>query len=354
MLFDYGSFVMLSVIIPTLNEVATICSLINSLRAQQRVSLQIIVSDGGSTDNTVNLAATAGSTVVRSTRGRGQQMNSGAKTAVHDYLLFLHADSVIDSPTLLHDALAAIKQNASYHGDERTAGHFQLRFVRRLPGQDLAYRRMEAKTALNRPYTTNGDQGLLISRRFFEHLGGFDESLPFLEDQRIAERIRTEGRWITLPGTLMTSARRFETEGFRRRYILMALIMGLNYAELPEFFRRAPDVYRAQHEIDTLLLTPYFRLITSIMAIKPLRERLKIWIRVGRFVRQNLWQGFFGLDVWLAGDRSSQNRCLAFYDRVIAPLIANPVGDTVTAGLTFIWAMGVLRPWFRWRERRWL
>jgi hypothetical protein len=77
-------------------------------------------------------------------------------------------------------------------------------------------------------------------------LGGFDERLPFIEDEHFAARIVQSGRWITLPSSLLSSARRFETEGHLRRYILMSIIMGMHAAGVDEFFRHAPKVYVAQ------------------------------------------------------------------------------------------------------------
>ena len=156
----------------------------------------------------------------------------------------MHADSRLTRTDQLARALDALKRVSTDAG--HMAGHFPLRFERERHAYRWPYRFMEAKTTLNRPGTFNGDQGLLISAAFFQSLGGFDERLPFLEDQRLAARILATGRWITLPDALTTSARRFETEGLYRRCILMALIMGCENSGLHEFFAHAPDAYRAQ------------------------------------------------------------------------------------------------------------
>ena len=242
-----------SVIIPALNEAAHLPTLLHDLHGQQAPRLEILVCDGGSRDGTPELAAAAGARVLQSARGRGLQMNAGARQARGDYLLFLHADSRLDSPRLIADALDSLTHAITLRRHHRVAGHFRLRFLRRSDCHRLGWRSVEEKTA----FTTNGDQGLLIQKRWFGELGGYDESLPFLEDQRLAEKIRAAGEWITLPGVLATSARRFETEGFSRRYLLMAIIMGLHYAGVDAFFARAPQVYRAQHETGKLLLTPF-------------------------------------------------------------------------------------------------
>ena len=191
-------------------------------------------------------------------------------------------------------------------------------------------------------------RGCLFHREFFRKLGGFDESLPFLEDQRIAENIRKQGRWITLPGYLKTSARRFETEGFQRRYILMSMMMGLHSVGIKEFFERAPGVYQVQQNTGKLFLSPFFGLIWRMM-----REDWKLWgsVRIfyllGRYIRQNSWQLFYFMDVCLLPVSGPGNYpLLRFHDRIIAPYTNFPVFNAFTGLLCFLWFMGVLAPLF--------
>lgn len=328
-------------------------ALLADLHAQHGIALELVVADGGSTDGTATLAIAGGARLVSAPRGRGGQMNAGAAVTTAPWLLFLHADSRLPDPELLARALAVLRAAEAEHGP-RVAGHFPLRFARSRSGHSLAWRYLEEKTAFNRPWTINGDQGLLLARAFFAELGGFDASLPFLEDQRIAARIREAGRWITLPGHLVTSARRFETEGLHRRYQLMAIIMGLYAAGLDEFFRRAPAVYRAQHEADgRLRLTPFFRLVAQVLQERPPAERRAIWRRVGRLVRENAWQPFYFLDVlarpWLGAGRYP---CLGFYDRRLARWLDNRVGDAIAAAAARFTVMGLLRAYYAVAERR--
>ena len=211
----------------------------------------------------------------------------------------------------------------------------------------MAYRYLEEKSACNRVNTTNGDQGLLLRREFFFRLGGFDESLPFLEDQGLAEKIRAEGRWITLPGTLQTSARRFESEGFHRRYILMSMIMGLYSIGEKEFFVRAPGVYRLQEETGRLCLSPFFRLLRRMMFEWGAGGSLRIFYRLGRYVRQNSWQLFFFIDVCLRPQLGvSRYPFLTFHDRIFAPATNFKLFDAVTGLLSFVWFFGILSPVF--------
>ncbi len=340
----------LSVIIPTVNEAQTLPPLLADLGRQQGPTFEIIVGDGGSIDATREVVEAAGARFVAARRGRGAQMNAAVATARGEYLLFLHADSRLAEPDLLAGAVAALQRAAE--ADAHVAGHFPLRFIRTRPGHDLAYRFLEAKSALNRVNTTSGDQGLLLSRLFFDELGGFDDSLPFLEDQRLAEEIRRRGVWLTLPGRLGTSARRFETEGFHRRYLLMGIIMGMHSVGSQDFIIRAPGIYRLQRDTGHLRLSPFFALLWSMIrrdwgwAGTP-----RVFFRLGRYIRQNAWQPFFFVDVWrqpLLG--ASRHPLLTLHDRYIAPILACRPVDAVVGLGCFVWYMGVLTLWFRLTE----
>ncbi len=342
----------LSIIIPTLNEAEALPGLLDDLRKQRNISLEIIIGDGGSSDATRSIAVEYGVDFVRGRRGRGTQMNAAAARATGDYLLFLHADSRIDDVALLGNAVHAITQKL--HGQKRSAGHFSLHFMRTTQRNALAYRYAAEKSALNRANTTNGDQGLLLSREFFKALGGFDECMPFLEDQRIAEKIRMQGEWITLPGVLKTSARRFETEGFHRRYILMSMMMGMHSVGVETFFAHAPGVYRTQQETGTLLLTPFFSLVRRMMSDEwGVGGSIRIFYRLGRYIRQNSWQMFFFLDVLLRPLLGpGRYPFLRFHDRLFVPCTNFRIFNAVTGIACFIWFMGILAPFFRLADRR--
>lgn len=337
---------LLSIIIPTLNEEENLPFLLADLRKQQNIRFEIIIGDGGSTDATLPIAEASGTSLVCSPRGRGRQMNAASLKAGGDLLLFLHADSRIDNPFLLSDAVNALITAQSE--TDRIAGHFRIRFMRTSDLNTVAYRYAEEKTAFNRVNTTNGDQGLLLSHEFFRHLGGFDESMNFLEDQRIAEKIRVEGEWITLPGYLHTSARRFETEGFHRRYILMSMIMGLHSVGAEEFFTYAPAAYRVQQETGTLYLSPFFALIWRMMREEwGVRGSLRIFYLLGKYIRQNSWQMFYYFDIRLRTLLGKERYpLLYFHDRVFAPCTDFRVCNALTGLLCLLWFMGILAPFF--------
>lgn len=343
----------LSIIIPVLDEAQTLPRLFAALAQAQSISLETIVVDGGSRDRSKLIAAAHDARVLDSAPGRGRQMNAGAQQATAPFLLFLHADTRPQSATQLAQALAQILAAIKAAPQPRVAGHFALEFERDEDRNKLLYRYMQEKTASGRRYTINGDQGLLIARDWFFELGGFDTRMPFLEDQRMAATIHDRGQWLLLPGRLITSARRFETEGAKTRYILMAIIMAMYAVRLDTFFERAPRVYAAQGATGRLLLTPYFRCLRSIMRDFGWRKSLHYWLQVGHFVVGQSWQLLFVLDVAarpLLG--AGRYPATAFHDRVFAPLTHHRVGAWVTALLVFIYTMGVLAPWYRWRERR--
>jgi rSAM/selenodomain-associated transferase 2 len=346
-----GGVPQLAVIVPVLNEARALPRLLAQLREQRGIALECIVADGGSRDESAALARAAGARVLEAPRGRAAQMNAAAAHARAPELLFLHADCALEDPGLLRDALAALREARARHGP-RVAGHFALRFERGLPGRAHLFRHMEAKTRLGRPGTINGDQGFWLSAEYFGELGGFDVRLPFLEDQRLAERVFATGHWTLLPGRLHTAARRFETQGHYRLYTLMAIVMGMHAAGVDGFFARAPQVYAAQSEAGGLRLGPYLRLVRELLLEAGLQGAPGIVWRVGRYVRSQAWQPFFALDVWLqpwlGPDRSP---LLALHDRVLRPLIHHRLGDFIASVAVSTWFLIVLPLACAWLER---
>lgn len=316
----------LSIIIPALDEAVALPRLLRQLRAQTQPA-DVIVADGGSRDHTVRLARAAGAKVVRSPRGRGRQMNAGAAVSPGGMLLFLHADSELPCTRLLQDAVAFLASHLERQ--PRAAGHFALRFHDRPRGHDRLFAFMEAKTRSNRPGTINGDQGLLIPADYFRELGGFDESLPYLEDQRIAQRIAADRAWILLPGHLRTSARRFAREGTWPRYLLMAMVMSLQGCGFDRELAALPGLYRAQGDTDRVRLAPFARHLRGALFTALRRDPAHARV-IGRFVRDNLWQLPFALDV--VRGRDADPRWTRFFEQHVLPLMERSAVETA-AGL---------------------
>jgi rSAM/selenodomain-associated transferase 2 len=220
---------MISVIIPTLNAErhlpATLTALVPA--AVDGIVRQVIVADGGSTDRTRQIADHAGADLVASDRGRGAQLAQGAAQATFAWLLFLHAD------TLLEEGWERAAVDFMYQVDfgERPAAAAAFRF--RLDDKGIAPRALEAMVRarcaiLRLPY---GDQGLLISRRLFDEIGGF-KSMPIMEDVDIIRRLGRK-RIVMLSADATTSAERYRREGYLKRSLRNQACLTLYSAGIP-------------------------------------------------------------------------------------------------------------------------
>lgn len=196
----------LSVIIPTLNAAEGLAETLDSLGDLE--GLEVIISDGGSTDQTVAVAKKHGAAIVQGAKGRGGQLKRGAEIASGRAFIFLHADTVLPS-NWRSEARTFLSQ-----GDRtKKAAAFQLGFR----SDTQAARRVERlanwrSRVLGLPY---GDQGLVISRAAYEQVGGYAD-IPLMEDVDLVRRIGRQNIAI-LSGTVTTSAVRYERSGWVMR-----------------------------------------------------------------------------------------------------------------------------------------
>jgi len=343
----------LSIIIPALNEAETLPALITSLGEQQGIRIEVIIADGGSRDETLARCRAAADAAhipfqwIGIPASRAKQMNGGSRHARADDLLFLHADTTIDDPLLLANAKTKIQQTREAEDNDRITGHFALRFVRSNSDHDVGYYFYEAKTTLNRRDCINGDQGFWLSKNFLHQLGGFDESLDYMEDARLANKIFDQGRWITLPGKVGTSARRFETEGLKQRQTLNALLCNFEHIGLHSFFDAAKKAYRQQGQAGALDLGPFLSVIHRLSFAEGTGKALRYWLDTGSYVAENAWQLAFQHDCRrnrLAGHApgEGEHSALGFYDRYISSLINSLPARVITALLTACWFYGLL------------
>ena len=211
---------MITVVIPTLEAAGTLARCLAALDGVAR----IIVADGGSSDDTVRLATGLGATCIQAPTGRGPQLIAGAALAQTQWLLFLHADTVLDPGW--HD------EAASFIADPANAGRAAT-FTFALDDRSRGARWLEAGVGarsrwLGLPY---GDQGLLIDRCFYDGLGGY-KPIAIMEDVDIIRRIG-RGRLTVLPARAVTSAVRWQRDGFIARSSRNLACLALYYAGLP-------------------------------------------------------------------------------------------------------------------------
>jgi uncharacterized protein len=190
----------ISIVMPVLDEAARIERAVDRAAGVAGVR-EVIVVDGGSRDGTAALAARApGVTVVASAPGRGRQMNGGARLAVGEVLLFLHADVELPADAALHVEAAL--------ADPRTiAGAFRTWTVpdRPTPLGPLLHLADLRSRYTRLPY---GDQALFVRSRIFDELGGFAE-VPLFEDLELARRLRRRGLIARARASVRVSGRRF-------------------------------------------------------------------------------------------------------------------------------------------------
>jgi rSAM/selenodomain-associated transferase 2 len=213
----------LSLVIPTLNEAETLGGTLAAL-AGAPILREVVVADGGSSDDTVAVARAAGARVVIAARGRGIQLAAGAVAASARWLLFLHADCRPEKGW--EEAVGAFAAPSEAAG---RAGYFDFA----LDDRAAAARRLERIVAwrcrwLALPY---GDQGLLIARSLYDRVGGY-APLPLMEDVDLVRRLGRR-RLAPIGPRAVASARRYQRDGYRRRLLRNLACLALYFAGMP-------------------------------------------------------------------------------------------------------------------------
>ncbi len=198
----------LSIIIPVLNEADCLDQSLARLFALQWVTnhAEVIISDGGSNDGSLDIAGKYPCSIVRSNPGRATQMNAASEIAQGKFLLFLHADS-----TLPEDFNCLIETDAKW-------GFYRLR----LSGNALVYRIIESAINLRTRFShvAGGDQGLFFNRHFFESLNAYP-TIPLMEDIAICKTARRLAKPFVIGSPISSSTRRWRDNGIVKTVLLM-------------------------------------------------------------------------------------------------------------------------------------
>lgn len=201
----------LSIIIPVLNEADTIRDHLSRLQVYRERGHELILVDGGSSDQTVTNATSLVDILSVCERGRARQMNAGAELANNDILVFLHADTSLPEAA---DELII--------GSLRTSGRVWGRFDLRLSGKSGLLRIIERAINWRSRWTgvATGDQALFMTREAFGTVDGYREQ-PLMEDVEMTKRLRGLSAPVCLSQPVITSSRRWESQGIVKTVLLM-------------------------------------------------------------------------------------------------------------------------------------
>lgn len=206
---------MISVVMPAYNEEKVLSNTLAALVAQPG-AFEVILADGGSADRTREIAhGFPGVAVLMAPKGRASQMNAGAKEAKGEWLLFLHADTVLPAGALQ-------RLNDMEHDQTVQAGGFMHQFS----GDDWRLRFISFldNFRCTRSRIIYGDQALFVRRDLFEKLGGFPDQ-PILEDVAFCERLIKVTNPLLLFPPVVTDARKFVKMGIWRSFVRVLLII---------------------------------------------------------------------------------------------------------------------------------
>ncbi len=223
----------ISIVIPVLNEARSLQAHLPLLQAAREAGHEVILVDGGSTDEGPALAAPLVDKLVRSPAGRALQMNAGAAQASGDLLLFLHVD------TRLPEGAIALLQQAFVQPAVQWG-----RFDVRLSGAHRAFRLIETMINLRSRVSgvATGDQALFLRAGLFHAIGGFP-AIPLMEDVAITKTLRRLSRPLCLRERVTTSSRRWEQHGIVRTVLLMwwlrlLYVCGMSPARLRDMYSK--------------------------------------------------------------------------------------------------------------------
>ena len=232
----------LSVVIPCLNESDFISTTIKSVKNERGV-LEIILADGGSTDDTREFGSKFGAVIVDSRKGRGIQINSGISESAGDVVLILHADCRI-LPGTMERIIHALNKNLNCIGGALGVNYGTNR---------LKYRLLAIINNIRASYgkISFGDQGQFFRREALDILGGFPRQM-LMEDIEFSIRMKNRGKVAFIPDGIVASVRRWQDKGFIKNFTHVTVLF-MTYLIKRRFFTGDPlkiDFYNRYYKND--------------------------------------------------------------------------------------------------------
>lgn len=220
-----------SVIIPTLNESLIIQKVLNDLeflKTNLSYGIEIIISDGDSTDQTKDICKNYDVILLKSNRGRGNQLSKGAKFSKGRILVFLHSDVEIPNDLFIY--------LDKYFVADTKAATFRMN----LNVKNLLYKLYSFFTRFDSVFTTFGDQGIIVRRDFYNLIGGFKE-IPLMEDVDFLRRARRKTKITKFKKGLTVSTRRFDRVGIVKTQLksfvsIVKFIFGVDPNKIYNFY----------------------------------------------------------------------------------------------------------------------
>lgn len=219
----------ISVIIPTLNEEKNLPQLLERINIFE---VECIVVDGGSTDNTLRVAAEMGVQLLSCAKGRAIQLNHGAMHATGEILYFVHADT-LPPTTWWTDIETAIQEGFQF-------GLFSYRF-----SKEHWLLKMNAKTTKRKGvFTGGGDQTFFIQQSIFSDLGGFNPTCIIMEDFDMYWRASAKYKGKIIPNDVIVSARKYENNSWLKVQMVNAIAffgykLGFSQSLIKAFYQRS-------------------------------------------------------------------------------------------------------------------
>lgn len=201
----------ISIIVPMLNEATILPGLLAHMSHFARLGAEVLLVDGGSDDDSLNIARAAGFAALAAPCGRAMQMNAGATHATGDVLLFLHADTRLP-PTALEDIHRAMASG------RHVWGRFDVAIEGQSPWFPVIARLMNIRSRLTGIAT--GDQAIFVTREAFSQVGGYPHQ-PLMEDIELSAHLKRLSAPACLRSVVTTSGRRWEGRGVWRTILLM-------------------------------------------------------------------------------------------------------------------------------------